>query len=188
MTAVWDNLHVGGDWEELSRLAAELIVAELREKPHLILCAATGASPTATYRHLTNAFRESPRLFEKMRILALDEWGGVDSPSSCRGYLQTHLVEPLQIAPDRFVCFQADAGRPGDECARVQAWLDQHGPIDCCVLGLGVNGHIGLNEPGPALQPRIHPAALAQTTLQHSMLQSAKRPPAFGYTLGMADL
>jgi galactosamine-6-phosphate isomerase len=137
---------------------------------------------------LADAFRESPGLFAKLRILALDEWGGVDSPASCRAYLQTHLVQPLQIAPDRFVCFQTDAARPAEECARVQGWLDEEGPIDCCVLGLGVNGHIGLNEPGPALQPRVHRAALSKTTLQHSMLRSAQPAPAFGYTLGVADL
>ena len=188
MTAISDHVQVGADWEELSRRAAELIVAELREKPDLILCAATGASPTATYRHLAKAFTESPGLFAKMRILALDEWGGVHSSASCRAYLQRHLVQPLGIAPERFVCFQAEAERPAEECARVQAWLDEEGPIDCCVLGLGLNGHIGLNEPGPGLQPRIHRAALSKTTLQHSMLQSTKRPPAFGYTLGMADL
>lgn len=184
------DLRVGTDWEELSRQAAELIIGELRQKPDLLLCAATGSSPTLTYRHLANAFREDSRPFERMRLLALDEWGGLpaDSPASCCAYLRTHLVQPLQIAPERFICFRTDAERPAEECERVQAWLCEHGPIDLCVLGLGLNGHIGLNEPAPVLQPGIHQAALSETTLQHSMLRSARPPPAFGYTFGMADL
>ncbi|MEX0360146.1 MAG: hypothetical protein AB3N10_04070 [Allomuricauda sp.] len=34
-----------------------------------------------------------------------------------------------------------------EECLRIQAILDKQGPIDLYVLGLGRNGHLGLNEP-----------------------------------------
>jgi galactosamine-6-phosphate isomerase len=189
-TALNADLTTGADWEELSRQAAELIISELRQKPGLLLCAATGASPTSTYRYLANAFFEDARPFERIRLLALDEWGGLsaDSPASCGAYLRQHLVQPLQIAPERFVCFRTDAEQPREECERVEAWLREHGPIDLCVLGIGLNGHIGLNEPAPAVQPGIHQAALSEMTLQHSMLRALSQPPAFGYTLGMADL
>src|SRR5262249_48201744 len=60
--------------------------------------------------------------------------------------------------------------------------------IDLCVLGLGVNGHIGMNEPAPSLQPEAHVARLAATSLRHSMLKNSRRAPTYGLTLGMAEI
>ncbi len=63
------------------------------------------------------------------------------------------------------------------------------GPIDCCVLGLGLNGHLALNEPAPELQTNFHRAAgLTDSTLQHSMVTAMGQRPSYGLTLGMADI
>lgn len=183
---VWE----GASWEALSKTAADLIVSELRRKPDLLLCAAAGASPTLTYGFLAESFRSEPAVFARLRVLALDEWGGLaaGAPSSCDHYLREHLVEPLEISGERYVSFKTAAADPALECGRIQAWLDEHGPIGLCVLGLGRNGHLALNEPAPFLQPRAHVAALSPGSLDHPMLRSARDRPGFGLTLGMADL
>ena len=53
---------------------------------------------------------------------------------------------------------------------------------------LGINGHIGFNEPGPFLQPHAHVATLSATSLAHAMIEHTSNRPTFGLTLGMADL
>ena len=182
--------RVHASWQVMSQSAAGLIVSALRQKPDLLLCAAAGASPTLTYRFLTDAFSREPEIFSALRVLALDEWGGLpaQAPSSCDRYLREHLTEPLQLSAERYVAFRSDAPDPAQECARVQAWLDDNGPIDLCVLGLGVNGHLALNEPAAFLQPHAHGATLSAASLGHPMLHAGQDRPAFGYTLGMADL
>src|SRR5207244_10258717 len=145
---------------------------------------------TLTYDLLAEQFRRSPSIFQNLRVLKLDEWGGlaIDDPGSSETYLRQHLLGPLSISPDRYIGLQSDPPDPQAECARIRAWLAQHGPIDVCVLGLGLNGHLAMNEPAESLQPFAHVAELAATTLNHSMLPESKCRPRFGLTLGLADL
>src|SRR5687767_10360838 len=60
--------------EELSRRAAQTIVDAVRWKPDLLLCAATGATPTRTYELLGERAREEQALFTRIRVIKLDEW------------------------------------------------------------------------------------------------------------------
>ena len=111
----------------------------------------------------------------------------MEDEGSCETYLQRHLIGPLRIPSDRYFAFQNQAN-PEMECARISQILAMTGPIDLSILGLGLNGHLGFNEPADALQPRSHRAELAPSSLQHSMIQKAKIPIKYGLTLGMADL
>jgi galactosamine-6-phosphate isomerase len=174
----------------MSRQAADLIFAELGRRPDLLLCASAGRTPTETYRRLVELRNQRPKLFTKMRVLQIDEWGGV-SPShaaSCHADLTENLVKPLGIARDRFCGFRGDAPDARAECTRVARWLERNGPIDLCLLGLGANGHLALNEPGDALIPHAHVSRLAESSRKHSMLTGLRRKPRFGLTLGLADI
>jgi len=176
-------------FQQMGRAAAEVIADELRKKPGLLLCAATGSTPTPAYGFLTAKIKEEPGLFQSLRILKLDEWGGLpmDDTGSCETYLQNHLIRPLKIPSARYISFQSRA-EPEAECRRIAEALHQNGPIDLCVLGLGLNGHLGFNEPADSLQPMPHRAELAPSSLQHSMIRESKVPLEYGLTLGMADL
>src|SRR5436305_10545129 len=147
------HLEVCESYGALSRRAAGLILAELKRRPNLLFCASAGNTPALTYRLLAAQGARAPRLFAKMRVLQLDEWGGLapTHEAACRADLSTKLVEPLAISPARFQSFRSDAPDAQAECARMTRWLRAHGPIDLCLLGLGTNGHIAMNEPAPAL-------------------------------------
>jgi galactosamine-6-phosphate isomerase len=178
------------DAEAVGRAGADLIISELRAKPNLVLCTATGASPTRAYELLAEEFRRSPQLFKQLRILKLDEWGGLamDDPGSCEAYLRRYVLGPLAISSDRYIGFQSEPKNPDQEAARIREWVAANGPIDICVLGLGTNGHLAMNEPAETLQPFAHVAKLAQTTLGHGMLAASKRKPAYGLTLGLSEI
>jgi galactosamine-6-phosphate isomerase len=183
------SLHVSPNHEEMSQAAAERLAVELRRRPDSLLCLATGATPTRTYELLAGRRSGEPGLFALARILKLDEWGGIppDDSASCEQYLRRSLIDVLDLH-DSYVGFATDPADPAAECRRVEEWLDRNGPIDLCVLGLGVNGHLGFNEPARALIPRAHVARLSESSLGHSMLKGASRTPTYGLTLGMADL
>jgi galactosamine-6-phosphate isomerase len=184
------TISVLGSYEAISREASGMIIRQLETKKDLLLCAATGNSPSGTYTRLVEEHKKRPELFAGLRILKLDEWGGIpmDDPGSCESYLQARLLSPLGITGNRYLSFQSDATSPDGECKRVREDLEKAGPIDCCVIGLGMNGHIGLNEPAGVLQPDFHLAQLSEGTLQHSMVEAMSRKPAYGLTLGMADI
>jgi galactosamine-6-phosphate isomerase len=111
----------------------------------------------------------------------------MDSPATCATYLRKLLIDPLNLS-SRYTAFESQPADPGAECARIARWLEEHGPIDLCILGLGVNGHLGFNEPARVLQPRAHVATLSPESLRHSMIENLPTKPSFGLTLGIEDI
>lgn len=163
-----------------------ILRSTLKAKPDAVLCLATGASPEALY---ALAARE-PSLFAKARIVKLDEWYGLspDHPATCQYYLQRNFVGPIGISRDRYLAFKSDAADPGRECARITRGLAKWGGIDLAILGIGVNGHLGLNEPADELIPQTHVATLTAQTKTHAMLKDTGAHATKGLTLGLAQL
>ncbi len=184
------NIHYFADNEQLSATAHDIIWEALQNKPNLLLCAATGNSPLKTYQLLVESYHKNPDLFTHLRILKLDEWGGVDmhDPQTCESFLQNHLLKPLNISANRYFGFTSNSDDPQTECTRMQTILNEQGPIDLCVLGLGVNGHIAFNEPAETLLPGCHIASLSGDSMQHAMAKAMAQQPAYGLTLGMGDI
>jgi galactosamine-6-phosphate isomerase len=184
------NIRYYEDYEAMSLAAAQLVYAAIRAKPDLLLCAATGGSPTGLYQELQKYYQEDSEAFQDLRVVKLDEWGGLHArhPATCEHYLQQHVIGPLGISESHYFGFDADTKDPERECKRVQDLLAAQGPIDVCVLGMGVNGHIGLNEPSVKLIDHCHVAELANTTLNHVMVADLETKPSYGITLGMKDI
>jgi galactosamine-6-phosphate isomerase len=178
------------DHEVMSRHAACLIIDEVRHRPDLLLCVAAGSTPIRTYQILAEQGQTEPHLFNDVRVLKLDEWGGLemDHQATCESYLQRYLIHPLGLSSERYISFRSNAADPQAECERVWSDLAKHLPIDYCILGLGTNGHLGLNEPAESLRPFLHVATLAESSLRHPMVESVNRPVTYGLTLGMAEI
>ncbi|MBA3482937.1 MAG: 6-phosphogluconolactonase, partial [Pirellulales bacterium] len=164
--------QIHSDHEAVSQRAEAWLAERLHARPDALLCLATGATPMRTYQGLAARGAADPSLFDRVRLLKLDEWGGMpmNSPATCEQHLRTTLVTPLNLA-DRYVAFDSQAADPHAECARVAQWLEQNGPIDVSVLGLGVNGHVGFNEPAEQLEAHAHVARLSAASLSHAMLR-----------------
>jgi galactosamine-6-phosphate isomerase len=175
------------DYETMSRAAADFFRAAVARNPNALICFSTGSSPRRMYEILADdpVIRGS-----SVRALALDEWHGIDGrhPATCRYFLERYVFEPWGIPEDRQFVFNAAAGDPEAECARMAELLRREGPIDLCVLGLGRNGHLGLNEPAEFLHPHAHTAVLDEKSQTHPMLVNEGIRLARGMTFGMADL
>jgi|GEM_PF-119904 len=185
----WE-LRVARDYEDGSRVAAEWLAEQHREKPDMLLCAATGNSPRRTYELWARAILEAGKSSNDLRILKLDEWGGLamDDPATCEDHLQKLLIQPLKIRPENYTRFESNSRSPAEECRRIGAWINEHGPVDVCVLGLGINGHLGFNEPAHELNADCHVAHLTDESLSHAMLSVTSERPHHGLTLGMRDI
>ena len=182
------NIQYFKDEEQLALNAADLIVAEIKRKPNLLLGVATGNTPTATYRKMVENLKNEETT--QLRILKLDEWGGVSmsNQETCEQYLQKQILKPLQISKERYFGFNSNPKNPIQETERIQEILKREKPIDFCVLGLGLNGHIAFNEPANKLIPHCHVAHLSENSMQHSMAIQMKEKPTYGLTLGMVDI
>ena len=184
------NITYCDDYDSMSAKAASLVMSEVEKRKDLLLCAPAGGSPTGLYEMLARKAETDRAFFAELRVIKLDEWGGIpeNDPGSADSYLREHLLDPLRIPPSRYVSFATDPSKPAEECERIRSELDRVGPIDVCILGLGMNGHLGLNEPGPFLTPYCHVARLSEESRRHAMVRFMTRTPRFGLTLGMHDI
>ncbi len=184
------RLRVARDYRTMSRWAAGFIEAEVKEQPDLLLCASAGGTPTETYQCMAERQATHPALFGKLRVVQIDEWGGLarGHPASCATDLQNRLLNPLGISPRRFAGLRSDAPDPAGECGRIRHWLDANGPIDICLLGLGLNGHIAMNEPADEIVHHAHVSKLSHSSLRHGMLEALTAKPRYGLTLGLGDI
>ena len=112
----------------------------------------------------------------------------MDDPGSCETYIQDNILQTLNIGKERYISFDSNPESPEKECDRIRKELEQQGPIDICLLGLGQNGHIGLNEPAASLIPHCHVASLSEASLHHQMTGMMSSKPGYGLTLGMTDI
>lgn len=174
----------------MSHLAAELVLKELEVKPDLLFCVASGGSPSGLYETMVSKHKSEPSFFEKMKIIKLDEWVGLpkDSEFTSEYDVQKKLLKPINHSAEQYISFDNQAADPQGECDRIQEELEESGPVDVCILGIGVNGHLALNEPGEFLQTYCHVAKLSETTLSHGMIQTVGVPLSEGMTLGMGNI
>jgi len=178
------------DQESLSRRGTDMVKEEMRKKKDLLLCAATGRSPEKIYEGMIRESEKDRQLFRNLRIINLDEWWAIpaNSEGTCEDYLRKRLVEPLSIHENRFISFVPDVVDPDLECKRISSTLYRQGPIDLAIVGIGRNGHIGLNEPGIYLKPYCHLVTLSEQSRQHAMTEHMVKKPTHGMTLGIKEI
>lgn len=184
------NFHYLPDFAAMSRKGFELVKAEIDAKPDLLFCVASGGSPSGLYSEMVNYQKEQPGFCSALKVVKLDEWGGLEPGSTFTSEydVQTKFLQPLGISPERYLTIDPFTADPTGDCERMKSMLELHGPVDICILGIGVNGHIALNEPGDNLQLGFHISKLAESTLNNGMIKSLKQPPTFGMTMGVGEI
>jgi glucosamine-6-phosphate isomerase len=178
-------------YEELSDKATEKIIEQVRKKPDSILCLAGGDTPIGTFERMVEAAKRGKIDFSQCRFVGLDEWVGLgeENAGSCISYLNRHLFKPLSIQKENIAFFDAKADDLTTELTRINEFVRTYGPIDLSLLGVGVNGHIGFNEPYASLENEAHIVDLDETTQEvgkkyFNGASTAKQ----GISLGMKQL
>nr|WP_254957730.1 MULTISPECIES: glucosamine-6-phosphate deaminase [unclassified Cyanobium] len=143
------------------RVAALLLADRLH--PQRPLGLATGRTMEPVYGALARRMaRLDPTLAAKVRdtwcSFNLDEYVGLtpQTPTSFAATMARQLVAPLGLDPERVRLPDGQAADPEAEARRYGAAVGAAGGIGLQLLGLGLNGHVGFNEPpsDPALTCR----------------------------------
>jgi galactosamine-6-phosphate isomerase len=125
------------------------------------------------------------------RFLGLDEWVGLNGADegSCRWHLNRELFTPLQIKEDSICFFDGASENLDQECADTESYIQKQGGIEIAIVGLGMNGHIGMNEPNTPIISRSHVIDLDPITIEVGQKYFNKpQPLTRGITLGMATI
>ena len=166
---------VAGRWLELAA-----------DDPTMRLNLPTGATPRPVYREVAGRGID----LSAAEVFLLDEFAGLPAgdPGRCDTMLHTDLLEQLSQPPAVVHTFDMAAIDLTAMCARYEAVIGDSG-LDLSLLGLGGNGHIGLNEPGSAIDTRTRVVDLDPTTSAAAGAYGAGGPgPTRGVTMGVGTL
>ena len=185
------NIKIYNDYNTMSAAAADLILDVVRLKPEAVLCFATGNTPVGTYRELAAKARKSGTDFSRCFCIGLDEWLGVpgNKSGSCNYILQEQVFDPLGIKQTQVHLFDGMTTMVEEECEKMNRVIDHRGGIDCMLVGIGTNGHIGFNEPGVDSMLKAHEQVLHASTLDSGKHYFKEPTPIKkGITLGLAQV
>ncbi|MDV4151373.1 glucosamine-6-phosphate deaminase [Clostridium sp. AL.422] len=143
------KVNILEDYKKLSMAVADYIIDQVKEKPESLLCLAGGDTPLLTYNYLAQAYTNGKVDFSKCRFVSLDEWVGLDInvKGSCIETLYNNLYYKLNLNSEQICFFDGKARDLNNECKRIDNFIFINGGIDLILLGIGMNGHIGFNEP-----------------------------------------
>lgn len=152
--------------EELSERVSDEMIGAIRARPSAVICLASGDTPKRAYELFVKKVNREQLPLEKVLFIGLDEWLGIEpeNPGSCFYFFEERIVKPLQLAASQFYRYDALSPSPEMECLKMDELLEKRGGIDLMIVGIGMNGHIGFNEPGTSLENDSHVVALDETT------------------------
>ncbi|MGI5962881.1 MAG: glucosamine-6-phosphate deaminase [Lawsonibacter sp.] len=178
------------DYDAMSAAAARIIAAQITLKPDCVLGLATGSSPVGTYQNLIAWNKAGELDFSAVRSVNLDEYAGLnpDHDQSYAYFMRTNLFDHVNIDLKNT---NVPSGISGDEeCQRYDQLIQAYGGIDLQLLGLGVNGHIGFNEPDDHFSLGTHKVTLTESTREANkrFFTSIDEVPTHAYTMGVRDI
>jgi glucosamine-6-phosphate deaminase len=152
-----------------------------RARPRIAL--ATGTTVEPVYHRLASV------LVTDATIFLLDEYGGLpsDDPGRCAAMLRRGLLDRVGVSDGRFRSPDVDASDLDGACDSYEAHIADGG-LDMVVLGLGVNGHVGLNEPGSGPDSVTRVVTLTEASRRASLHYGLAQAPTWGITVGMRTI
>jgi glucosamine-6-phosphate isomerase len=165
----------------------ELLVA----KPEATICLASGNSPKLACEAFVRLAKERQLDTSRFFFIGLDEWIGVppDKRGSCRWDFEERIFRPLAIGESQIHLFNGLSNDLSAECIQMDEVITSRGGIDLMMVGIGMNGHIGFNEPGTEFSLKSHVIRLDPVTASVGQ-QYFDQPMSLdsGITLGPAHI
>ena len=144
------NITIAKDEHDSRVIAAWRIIGQMLSKPDSVIGLSTGQTTKHMHAIVSDIYKQYPIDTSRVTLFNVDELTNL--PRSYAGCCYTMIAEqiarPLNIPDERFIMPQTISDDYEAECRKFQAALEARGGIDLQMLGLGMNGHVGINQPG----------------------------------------
>ena len=162
------ELIVVKNYEEMSKKAASIISSQVVIEPNSVLGLATGDTPLGMYKELIKKYKENEVDFSKVKTFNLDEYYGLerDNIQSYYFYMINNFFEFINIDSNNINIPNGTSNDIEEDCLNYERKIKEAGGIDIQVLGIGVNGHIGFNEPNVNFEAQTHLVNLNENTIK----------------------
>lgn len=180
------------NYYEMSCKAANIIASQVIMKPNCVLGLATGSTPEGIYQQLISKYIKGELDFSNVQTVNLDEYKGLNKANnqSYQYYMVNKLFRHINIRPENYHLPDGTAIDGETECKKYDKLINDLGNVDLQLLGLGLNGHIGFNEPDDKFPKGTHLVALSQSTIEANsrFFENYDDIPRYAYTMGIKNI
>jgi glucosamine-6-phosphate deaminase len=180
------------NYEEMSKKAALMIASQLYLNPKSVLGLATGSTPVGMYEELIRLYESGEIDFSQAMSFNLDEYYGIskDKKQSYHSFMKETFFDHINIPEDKRFIPDGLAEDVENECRNYDKSIIEMGGIDIQVLGIGVNGHIGFNEPNINFEAKTHLVNLDEQTIKDNarFFDSIDEVPRQAISMGMKTI
>lgn len=186
------EIIITSDYQEMSKISAQIIAQEVKRKHDMVLGLATGDTPVGTYKELAKLHKAEGLDFSKITTFNLDEYVGLAPlhKNSYNYFMQENLFKHINVNQANVYVPQGNIEDPEEFCLWYEEKLKEFGWIDLQVLGIGSDGHIGFNEPGSSMASRTRVKALYKQTIVDNarFFDKEEDVPRFAITMGVGTI
>ncbi|MFB1049949.1 glucosamine-6-phosphate deaminase [Paraliobacillus sp. JSM ZJ581] len=180
------------NYEEMSKRARDIFVEKVNKKPNAVLGLATGSTPERFYELLIDAYKQNNVSFENATSFNLDEYVGVspDNSQSYHHYMNEKLFNHINLPAKQANLPEGETEDLQEACNKYEEKIKNAGGVDLQLLGIGLNGHIGFNEPGTPFDQETHVVDLAPSTREANarFFDSIDEVPTKAITMGIKTI
>jgi glucosamine-6-phosphate deaminase len=144
------KITITKDEQEFDRTAAWRIIKMIMEKPNSVIGLSTGQTTLGMHKIVSEIFAQYPFDVSAVTFFNVDELTNLprEYAGSCYTMILNQLVIPLGIPEENFIMPPTLSRDFYAECIFFEKRLAERGGADLQMLGIGGNGHIGINQPG----------------------------------------
>jgi len=168
---------------------AQFLARLLRAQPASVLGLPTGRTMIPVYQTLISLHRRGRADFSKATTFNLDEFVGA-SPGNegrYRAFMRRYLFDAVNVSRRR----THFPGEQGSSPSSYDEMISAAGGLDLCLVGIGMNGHLGFNEPAARLTPRTHRVRLMPATRRANAYLfdgRLREVPRLAHSMGIATI
>jgi len=178
--------------EEVSEEASNLIINEIKNKEKFVLGLATGETPIKTYAKLVNAYKQGDVDFSNVKAFNLDEYVGLEPSDvdSYSYYLHHNLLDSVNVNEENIHLLNGETIKINQIAKDYDLKLEKNGYTDLQILGIGLNGHIGFNEPNSYYDFGTHVTDLSESTINVNkrLFSEQNKMPTKAITMGIGSI
>lgn len=179
---------ISKDYNEMSQLAANIVAGQITSKKDSVLGLPAGSTPVGMYMELIKKKLD----YRNISAFNLGEYYPISKKNNQSYYysLYDSFFNKINIKPENIYLFDGETKDPEEECRQFEEKISHSGGLDLIVLGIGLNGHIGFNEPSERLVLSAHVNDLTARTIEENskFFSSYEMVPRQTMTMGMGTI
>jgi len=144
------KITITSSTKEFDITAAWRIIGQMLTNPRSVIGLSTGQTTIEMHRIVSAIHREYPFDSSQVTLFNVDELTNLprEYAGSCYTMIKTQLAGPLSIPEENFIMPPTMSDDFEAEAREFERRLAECGGADLQMLGIGMNGHIGINQPG----------------------------------------